>query len=508
MPKISELPAATGLTDDDLLVIVQSNTTKKIDSELVTGFVNAKHYGATGNGSTDDTAALQEAINAAANGSRRLYIPAGHYKYVRLYCHYDAANNSTFPNTPTSERGRLIIYGDGGGDLQNWSGSPRNPEGTILESTATTGTCFAVGDGSQENVRNVLIEHIGFWGATSGQIVRWNRVSGWSKMAHCFIGNGGTGHGLVLNDVWMCGFEHIEAYGNGTTTGTGVWWYNTTTAGGHVRFENVTGQNWLVGVCIGGQTWGLTDSPQQGEATRAGVFTNVQGRNCGTGLKLGYGCQDNVFLAAWTEQNVTTGIRVFMGASNNEFHNAYTYEPTATEANVCLGDVTGDVNETAHPRNRLYGITCDGVNVAGIKVFLGTEDYNTEIWYPRFSRADASPLPTPTAILLPRDGSPLTPQAQHGLTIVRPTYINMTREIADDGGTDRSNLVDLLVTEDTLGRWSFAAPVRFRGNLELVDGVTAPSTVAGAAVIYVDESDGDLKVRFGDGTIKTLTTDT
>jgi hypothetical protein len=42
----------------------------------------------------------------------------------------------------------------------------------------------------------------------------------------------------------------------------------------------------------------------------------------------------------------------------------------------------------------------------------------------------------------------------------------------------------------------------------LVDGVTAPATESGYARIYVDSADGDLKVKFGDGTVKTLATDT
>jgi hypothetical protein len=41
----------------------------------------------------------------------------------------------------------------------------------------------------------------------------------------------------------------------------------------------------------------------------------------------------------------------------------------------------------------------------------------------------------------------------------------------------------------------------------LVDGVTAPSTAGGYARIYVDSADGDLKVKFGDGTVKTIATD-
>lgn len=44
----------------------------------------------------------------------------------------------------------------------------------------------------------------------------------------------------------------------------------------------------------------------------------------------------------------------------------------------------------------------------------------------------------------------------------------------------------------------------------LADGVSAGSvtTEAGIAKIFVDSADGDLKIKFGDGTIKTIATDT
>ena len=45
-------------------------------------------------------------------------------------------------------------------------------------------------------------------------------------------------------------------------------------------------------------------------------------------------------------------------------------------------------------------------------------------------------------------------------------------------------------------------------TIVLVDGITAPSTVTGKALIYVDTADGDLKIKFGDGTVKTIVTDT
>lgn len=48
----------------------------------------------------------------------------------------------------------------------------------------------------------------------------------------------------------------------------------------------------------------------------------------------------------------------------------------------------------------------------------------------------------------------------------------------------------------------------FMNITALTDGVTAPATVLGKAFIYVDIADGDLKVKFGDGTVKTIVTDT
>ena len=44
--------------------------------------------------------------------------------------------------------------------------------------------------------------------------------------------------------------------------------------------------------------------------------------------------------------------------------------------------------------------------------------------------------------------------------------------------------------------------------LDVTDGVTAPASATGRARIYVDTADGDLKVIFADGTVKTIVTDT
>ncbi len=46
------------------------------------------------------------------------------------------------------------------------------------------------------------------------------------------------------------------------------------------------------------------------------------------------------------------------------------------------------------------------------------------------------------------------------------------------------------------------------GGVGLADGITAPGTQLGLAFLYVDVADGDLKIKFGDGTVKTIVIDT
>jgi hypothetical protein len=48
----------------------------------------------------------------------------------------------------------------------------------------------------------------------------------------------------------------------------------------------------------------------------------------------------------------------------------------------------------------------------------------------------------------------------------------------------------------------------FANLMGIKDGITAPSAIVGIAQIYVDTADGDLKIIFGDGTVKLLSADT
>jgi len=60
----------------------------------------------------------------------------------------------------------------------------------------------------------------------------------------------------------------------------------------------------------------------------------------------------------------------------------------------------------------------------------------------------------------------------------------------------------------TLGFQTLRWAKVFTDTVALVDGISDPGTLAGHAYLFVDSADGDLKVRFGDGTVKTIVVDT
>lgn len=66
--KISELARATSVNEDDLLPLVQSGATKAVEVQnLLGGAVSVKWFGAVGDGVTNDSAAIQAAIDGGSD---------------------------------------------------------------------------------------------------------------------------------------------------------------------------------------------------------------------------------------------------------------------------------------------------------------------------------------------------------------------------------------------------------------------------------------------------------
>jgi len=90
---------------------------------------------------------------------------------------------------------------------------------------------------------------------------------------------------------------------------------------------------------------------------------------------------------------------------------------------------------------------------------------------------------------------------------IRPAKLNIQNneflDALDNAGTARIDMIKVnasdLVELGTAG---------VMPHLIIDDDGTAPGATVGKAKIYTDTADGDLKVIFGDGTVKTIVTDT
>lgn len=131
--------------------------------------VSAKDFGATGNGSTDDTAALQAAIDYAIANGRDLYIPDGTYIVDQLV--YDSTAYALMPSIYGSGRNQTIIKKKAGSTV-----------GALLTIGAFAATNF---------IANVTIEGITFDGLNSSTttygVICYSFVR--SRIMNCIVKN-------------------------------------------------------------------------------------------------------------------------------------------------------------------------------------------------------------------------------------------------------------------------------------------------------------------------------
>lgn len=103
-------------------------------------------------------------------------------------------------------------------------------------------------------------------------------------------------------------------------------------------------------------------------------------------------------------------------------------------------------------------------------------------------------------------GLPIQNAGLEDLTI-RPAKFNIQNneylDTLDNAGSGRVDMIKVNASDQVEAGTEVVMP-----HLVITDGVTAPSLTSGKAKIYVDTSDGDLKIIYGDGTIKTIVVDT
>lgn len=227
----SALQAANNLSD--LTNVVQARSNLGISAGVVQGVnsFNVKDYGALGNGTADDTVAIQNAITAAGTNGGQVYFPPGQYKL-----------NSSSPLNNTHDA--VSFLGSGVANTK------------IIIGSGFTGSAAITNTGNYFVFQNMSIE------ATSSTTTS-------NPACHGIVSTGGHTFRVLNASFLNINGYAIEAFGTATTQLHGGFV-------SHVKIQNTAG-----GIYI------KSDSTQvAANFTLDNIFTRFVGVNSGTNANL------------------------------------------------------------------------------------------------------------------------------------------------------------------------------------------------------------------------------
>jgi hypothetical protein len=384
------------------------------------GAVDARWFGVRADGSTNDAAALQAAIDLVSTGGV-VMLPRGTISY----------------GTTLTVYGAVTLQGQGRGETTlSYTGAAQG----IVQSTPST------------RIYDVVIRDLTLSDAGTGTI------------------------GLDMASVSSGVFENLLI--DGFTTGVSITGSNGFCV--YNRFINVTAANATTGFIVGAA------------GSNSNTFSACRANVCTTGWNITDSNQNQ--LIGCQIESGTTGVSITSSSNGLADRNtiiACRFEGNTTNVNV----TSSNVRETALIGNH---------HVTGTNTDSGTRTQRLDMFGttgPNFKITSANTAVATGSFEFERtvNGGSSLPAM-----VVRDSNTGSGTPITVQAETERST--GSFFRGQRGGATYFEAYAN--GALAIRDGITAPSTVTDMAVIYVDTADGDLKVKFSDGTVKTIVTDT
>lgn len=362
----ADAAATTWLDNGGTLRDVQS-TLRRLTADYLS--VNDPRFGAKGdwNGSTgtDNTAAIQAAINwASNNGYSEVYLEAGTYLFSRLYFFYDAALN---PGYNPAMQGRVRLVGCGQlnhSEANTWPSGGRT--GTILLSSISTGDAIVISpasaDGGAYPSRQTVMENLTVIANTTGFVVRHNCAISSQMRNVTVLQLNAAGSGVYWHSGWFTNWDSVWVTNLQTTGQTGVGMdFGATLFAGSFRFSNCCFERFRDGFQV-------NDSVQSVCLLFDGVGTFQS--NARDGLQINAPIRSLVVDTGYFEFNGRSHVRCTLSSGG--------VQSLAIRGGFALGGTTGATSMTG-PMFYLRNVT--NWSIDGLAVFRPWTDIVDVAWY-------------------------------------------------------------------------------------------------------------------------------
>ena len=275
-----------------------------------TPLIDIRRYGAAVDGTTNDYAAVAEALEVAKQrGGGRVFFPEG----------------------VTKVESKLVVTGNNvqlvGVSSGRKVGSTHEDEGSKIISTVTSDDIIQWGNGS--SVKNGGIIDLAVEASTTEALLYLNNAP-FFKLEKAFLNNevSGAGWGILAEDShFFSAYDTriMKATNQGTADSIGVQFFRSGAIGGQYNFYGCDVQGWETAVSCGQWSllkWDTTARTFSGASNYPAPEDDVglnffggQIKSCNTGFRLGSGSNQSTITGVYTE-GTSFPVKVGYGASN------------------------------------------------------------------------------------------------------------------------------------------------------------------------------------------------